>query len=799
MQGRSWGAKNRGLIAALMGAAVIVIATGLNDMLGGAIPRYEPLYLYLVAVALATWLSGVLLGTLSALLAVGFYGLLFMRRADALSAKILIPLGAALAVVLIVGIFRGLIRRRGPADAEVYVPAPAPMIGTSAFAMAAPDNAEVLAAIDELRSELRSAISDATAARTRERNLEHELAMYREAARIREEKLDRTYGEARDALHTRTRLLEVERDRTVQMLDEARARAERSEAAAIALPANYDEKLAAARDKAASLTGRVAELERALAAERENADAAGAVAGAAGERASDLEKAYHQEKRRADTAQTDARFMAGRVAELEKLIAARDQELDRASASGAAQLAQVEGSIEELQRALDAERDRADAEAAEREKLKDEFSHALAQREAAEKEKGDADARLHVLATRLANLEAALARAVAERDGARAETIAFQKQFEADQRLRDEEIAAERIRLDAEFDQKLQNIVAKLASDHEADRGQSLADREEARAEARGLSLRLSALQRKFDEEREKWLAKRGDNGLEARLAQAVAERDSARAEARETAERLMSLQQQFDAEHRQLQEGSTAERERLRVEFDQKLQTIVTHLASDHEADLGQALADKEAARAEARGLSQRLGTMQRKFDEEREKWLAARNQLTNQLHESEARTLKALEDARSGGAGKAAAQAEIDRLHIRVAELEKASRSEKLKPRVLIAHPDADIRNTASASLERAGYHVVSAADGLEALRIAMSVLPEVVIADSTMPKMDGRELCQLLKSQEKTSHIRVILLMRIAEELPKGELPPDEILRKPVPVETLKSTLASLLAAK
>ena len=62
---------------------------------------------------------------------------------------------------------------------------------------------------------------------------------------------------------------------------------------------------------------------------------------------------------------------------------------------------------------------------------------------------------------------------------------------------------------------------------------------------------------------------------------------------------------------------------------------------------------------------------------------------------------------------------------------------------------------------------------------------------------PKMDGRELCQLLKSQEKTAHIRVVLLMRANDEEPRGELPPDEILRKPVPVETLKATLANLLS--
>jgi CheY-like chemotaxis protein len=80
---------------------------------------------------------------------------------------------------------------------------------------------------------------------------------------------------------------------------------------------------------------------------------------------------------------------------------------------------------------------------------------------------------------------------------------------------------------------------------------------------------------------------------------------------------------------------------------------------------------------------------------------------------------------------------------------------------------------------------------------LRVAIARQPEIVIAESSMPKMDGRELCQLLKSQEKTAHIRFVLLMRGSDKAPHGELIPDEVLRKPVPVETLKSTLASLLA--
>ena len=118
--------------------------------------------------------------------------------------------------------------------------------------------------------------------------------------------------------------------------------------------------------------------------------------------------------------------------------------------------------------------------------------------------------------------------------------------------------------------------------------------------------------------------------------------------------------------------------------------------------------------------------------------------------------------------------------------------------RTRILVAHPDAELRHAAKSSLERAGYEVATAGDGLEGLRVAIAVQPHVVIADAIMPKMDGRELCQLLKSQEKTSHIKVVLLTRNSGET-RGEpgLNPDEILRKPVPFEVLRTSLTNLLA--
>ena len=56
--------------------------------------------------------------------------------------------------------------------------------------------------------------------------------------------------------------------------------------------------------------------------------------------------------------------------------------------------------------------------------------------------------------------------------------------------------------------------------------------------------------------------------------------------------------------------------------------------------------------------------------------------------------------------------------------------------------------------------GFHVVTADNGLEGLRKAQTLRPDVVLLDVLMPKMDGMEMCKRLKEAPETQAIRVIL---------------------------------------
>jgi twitching motility two-component system response regulator PilG len=62
---------------------------------------------------------------------------------------------------------------------------------------------------------------------------------------------------------------------------------------------------------------------------------------------------------------------------------------------------------------------------------------------------------------------------------------------------------------------------------------------------------------------------------------------------------------------------------------------------------------------------------------------------------------------------------------------------------------------------TLEKHGYRVVTAADGLEGLARIQDELPDLVLLDITMPRMDGYQLCKVVKGSEETKHIPVVML--------------------------------------
>lgn len=91
-----------------------------------------------------------------------------------------------------------------------------------------------------------------------------------------------------------------------------------------------------------------------------------------------------------------------------------------------------------------------------------------------------------------------------------------------------------------------------------------------------------------------------------------------------------------------------------------------------------------------------------------------------------------------------------------------------------VLIVDDEPVIREFLAMKFAEAGYRVIAAGDGAEAIDLIRTVTPDLVISDVNMPFVGGLELCRHLADQETTSGVPVILLTsqtleRLREEHP------------------------------
>jgi len=97
---------------------------------------------------------------------------------------------------------------------------------------------------------------------------------------------------------------------------------------------------------------------------------------------------------------------------------------------------------------------------------------------------------------------------------------------------------------------------------------------------------------------------------------------------------------------------------------------------------------------------------------------------------------------------------------------------------------------------------YRVITADNGKSGLDKAVQIIPDIILSDVMMPEMDGLELCRLLKQNENTSHIPIILLSaRAGEEgvMDGLKASADDYLVKPFRVDELKQRMTNLLRTR
>lgn len=115
-----------------------------------------------------------------------------------------------------------------------------------------------------------------------------------------------------------------------------------------------------------------------------------------------------------------------------------------------------------------------------------------------------------------------------------------------------------------------------------------------------------------------------------------------------------------------------------------------------------------------------------------------------------------------------------------------------------VLIVDDNVDIRCHISENLE-SNYQIIEAVNGRSGIKRAQEIIPDLIITDLIMPVMDGLELCRQLKTDERTSHIPIIMLTAktsMEEKLEGLVTGADDYISKPFHMKELKTRIANLI---
>ncbi len=120
-------------------------------------------------------------------------------------------------------------------------------------------------------------------------------------------------------------------------------------------------------------------------------------------------------------------------------------------------------------------------------------------------------------------------------------------------------------------------------------------------------------------------------------------------------------------------------------------------------------------------------------------------------------------------------------------------------MKAKVLIVDDEPNILRLIGYSLEVAGYEIVTAKTGAEALKVVELEQPDLIVLDVMLPDMSGLDICQQLRKKPQTTDLPIIMLSaraQVADKVEGLKAGADEYVTKPVDAEEMTARVAALL---
>jgi DNA-binding response OmpR family regulator len=120
----------------------------------------------------------------------------------------------------------------------------------------------------------------------------------------------------------------------------------------------------------------------------------------------------------------------------------------------------------------------------------------------------------------------------------------------------------------------------------------------------------------------------------------------------------------------------------------------------------------------------------------------------------------------------------------------------------KILVVDDEPDALELIEFNLKAAGFEVVTAVDGRQAVKKAVSMLPALIVLDVMLPEIDGMEVCKTLRREPATARIPIIMLTAKAAEIDRVlglELGADDYVTKPFSPRELVLRVKGLLRRK